>query len=165
MVTGGAGFIGSNLAERLLTLDQEVLVIDDFSTGRWENLEGVRTAVVRSARPGSRSRRATSQRCPTSGLLEGADVILHQAALGSVPRSIARPADTHRANVDGTFRLLKAAVDAGVPRLVFASSSSVYGDDPADPDGGPTRATPLAVRRLQALRRALHPRPSPPAST
>lgn len=134
VVTGGAGFIGSHLVERLLTLGQDVLVIDDFSTGRRENLADVRTTVgpERAARLAVEARDLAS--LPgLARLLRGADVVLHEAALGSVPRSIARPADTHHANVDGTFRLLKAAVDAGVARVVFASSSSVYGDDPVNP--------------------------------
>ncbi|BDG08521.1 SDR family oxidoreductase [Anaeromyxobacter paludicola] len=134
LVTGGAGFIGSHLVERLLGLGQRVRVLDDFSTGRERNLELVRQAVGEEAsarlevlRGDIRDPRA----CDAAA--EGAQVVLHQAALGSVPRSIAHPEATHEVNVSGFVQVLQAARRAGIRRLVYASSSSVYGDSPALP--------------------------------
>jgi len=134
LVTGVAGFIGSNLLEKLLLLDQTVIGLDNFSTGHRRNLDEVRTLV--SAEQWGRfrfiegdirnledCRRATA----------GVDFVLHQAALGSVPRSLEDPLRSHASNVDGFINMLVAARDAGVKRFVYASSSSVYGDHPALP--------------------------------
>jgi UDP-N-acetylglucosamine 4-epimerase len=130
-VTGAAGFIGSALVEELLALGQEVVGLDNFSTGHRSNLEDV------AARCDGGSFRFVEgdirrpEDCAEA--FRGADVVLHQAALGSVPRSIENPAATHDHNVNGFLNVLVAVRDARVPRLVFASSSSVYGDHPALP--------------------------------
>jgi UDP-N-acetylglucosamine 4-epimerase len=134
LVTGVAGFIGSHLAEKLLALDQAVVGLDNFSTGRRENLELVRQAVgsgpwksFRFIEGDIRSLETCQAACAS------VDVVLHQAGLGSVPRSIDRPLRTHEANVNGFLNILVAARDAGVARLVYASSSAVYGDHAALP--------------------------------
>lgn len=134
LVTGTAGFIGSNLAEALLRMGQTVVGIDNFSNGFAHNLDDVRAQVgdeaaarLRFVEGDIRDPDACAEVC------RGVDVILHQAALGSVPRSIANPIATHQANADGTLNLMNAARDAGVRRFVYASSSSTYGDNPALP--------------------------------
>jgi len=130
LVTGAAGFIGSNLVERLLGLGQRVVGLDNFATGRWANLADL------SPSEGGSFRFVEGDICDRDACddaLAGADVVLHQAALGSVPRSIADPVATHRANVDGFLTLLVAARDAGVGRFVYAASSSTYGDHPGLP--------------------------------
>jgi UDP-N-acetylglucosamine 4-epimerase len=125
LVTGGAGFIGSHLVERLLGLGQEVTVLDDLSTGKRSNLpEHPRLTFLE----GSVADEAMAARA-----CAGVSVVLHQAALGSIPRSIAEPWRVHTANVDGFLRMLLAARDAGAARFVYASSSSVYGDEPGLP--------------------------------
>src|SRR2546423_532086 len=134
LVTGVAGFIGSNLLEKLLQLDQHVVGLDNFSTGYQANLDEVRDLV--GPRKWSRANIikgdirdvATCQRA-----CSGVDFVLHQAALGSAPRSLADPIRSHESNVSGFLNMLVAARDAAVSRLVYASSSSVYGDDPALP--------------------------------
>jgi UDP-N-acetylglucosamine 4-epimerase len=134
LVTGVAGFIGSNILETLLQLDQYVLGLDNFSTGYQENLDEVRAKV--SPRKWARARvvegdirdLATCQR-----LCADVDYVLHQAALGSVPRSLADPIASHDTNVTGFLNMLLAARDAKVRRFVYASSSSVYGDHPTLP--------------------------------
>jgi UDP-N-acetylglucosamine 4-epimerase len=130
LVTGAAGFIGSNLVERLLELDQQVVGLDNFATGSEENLAGLAGA------ESGRFRFVEADICDRDACLDAlaeVDVVLHQAALGSVPRSIADPLGTHRANVDGFLTLLLAARDTGVGRFVYAASSSTYGDHPALP--------------------------------
>ncbi len=134
LVTGAAGFIGSHLVEKLLTLDQEVTGFDNFATGFRANLEYVRASVGEE-----RWRRFTFMEADICDLqacqaaTSGADYVLHQAALGSVPRSVADPLMTNRANVDGFLNVLVAARDAGVKRFVYAASSSTYGDHPGLP--------------------------------
>jgi UDP-N-acetylglucosamine 4-epimerase len=133
LVTGAAGFIGSNLAEALLLLGQRVRGLDNFSTGRQSNLDDVR-ACVGGAWDAFELRRADiadPEACRSA--CEGVDVVLHQAALGSVPRSIADPVTVNRSNVDGFLNMLVAARDAGVRRFVYAASSSTYGDHPELP--------------------------------
>lgn len=131
LVTGGAGFIGSHLVEELLALGQTVVVLDNLATGKRENVEAVLAAAGGDAAPrctfveGDIADPATAAHATA-----GVDYVLHQAALGSVPRSIADPRASHRANVDGFLEMLIAARDAGVKRFVYASSSSVYGDEP-----------------------------------
>jgi UDP-N-acetylglucosamine 4-epimerase len=123
LVTGVAGFIGSNLAVKLLELGQSVVGLDNFSTGKRANVpEG-----IRFIEGDIRSLDTCREAC------KGVERVLHQAALGSVPRSIDRPLDTHDNNVNGFLNMLVATRDAGVPRLVFASSSAVFGDDPILP--------------------------------
>lgn len=133
-VTGVAGFIGSNLLETLLGLGQSVVGLDNFATGFEKNLGQVRMAVGEG--PWRRFRFIEGDiRNPADCVraCEGIDYVLHQAALGSVPRSIADPRTSHEANVDGFLNMLLAARDAKVRRFVYASSSSVYGDHPALP--------------------------------
>lgn len=131
LVTGAAGFIGSHLLEQLLLLDQWVVALDNFSTGKWENLEAVRAQVT--PEQWARCRVVEGDVADPgvcAAVCEGVEYVLHHAALGSVPRSIAEPRASHRANVTGTLELMEAARRAGVRRFVYASSSSVYGDDP-----------------------------------
>jgi UDP-N-acetylglucosamine 4-epimerase len=123
LVTGAAGFIGSHLAERLLALGQAVVGLDNFATGKRENLP----PGIRFIEADIRSLEACQRAC------EGADVVLHQAALGSVPRSIDDPVASTEANVMGFLNMMLAARDQGVGRFVYASSSAVYGDHPALP--------------------------------
>lgn len=134
LVTGAAGFIGSNLVETLLVLDQHVVGLDNFATGHRRNLDDVVQAVgpERAARmtfiEGDITVAADCARA-----CDGMDVVLHQAALGSVPRSLENPVATNAANVDGFLNMLVAARDARVSRFVYAASSSTYGDHPALP--------------------------------
>jgi nucleoside-diphosphate-sugar epimerase len=141
LVTGGAGFIGSHLVEELLRRGEIVRVVDDLSTGVRENVPaGVELTIADLADPGVAER-----------AVDGCDFVLHQAAIPSVPRSVHQPAETHRANVDATLRLLLAARDAGVKRVVFAGSSSVYGDQPTLPkqeDMAPHPLSPYALHKL-----------------
>lgn len=131
LVTGVAGFIGSNLLETLLALDQEVTGIDNFSTGRRGNLQEVRGLVTSkqwekfTLVEGDIRDIATCQK-----VCAGMDYILHEAALGSVPRSIEDPLLTHDNNINGFLNMLVAARDAGVRKFVYAASSSTYGDHP-----------------------------------
>lgn len=134
LVTGAAGFIGSHLVERLLALDQRVHALDDLSTGSRANL----AAVERAVGP-ERARRLeffAGDVCDPLVLgpaCAGVEFVLHQAGLGSVPRSLAEPARALRVNAQGTWSVLAAARAAGARRVVFASSSSVYGDAAATP--------------------------------
>ena len=134
LITGIAGFIGSNLLETLLKLNQRVIGIDNFATGRRENLEQVQ-ALVSSAQWKSFDFVEGSISDPTicRHVCGEVDYVLHQAALGSVPRSIEHPLATHQANVTGFLEMLEAARLAKVKRFVYASSSSVYGDHPVLP--------------------------------
>ncbi len=134
LVTGGAGFIGSHLVETLLGEGQKVIALDSLVTGYRHNLDDA----VKRAGKGAAERFNFLHGDITSPEIcqqacAGVDYVLHQAALGSVPRSIALPLDSHRANVDGFMTMLIAARDAKVKRFVFASSSSVYGDEPTLP--------------------------------
>lgn len=130
LVTGVAGFIGSNLLEALLKLDQKVIGLDNFSTGKRANLEEVRSLV--NPKQWERFSMFTGdvthlEDCRQA--CQGVKLILHQAALGSVPRSIKDPIQSHQSNVTGVVNLLFAAKEEGIRRVVYASSSSVYGDD------------------------------------
>jgi len=145
LVTGAAGFIGSNLVETLLRAGQQVVGLDNFATGFRRNLDEVRALV--GERAWARFRFVEGDLCDPAvcrdaiGADAGAaqpgggvvDVVLHQAALGSVPRSIEQPLPSYAANVDGFVKLIDAAREAGVKRFVYASSSSVYGDHEALP--------------------------------
>jgi nucleoside-diphosphate-sugar epimerase len=126
LVTGGAGFIGSHLVDRLLARNAKVTVLDNLSTGRISNL-GENLERVHFIRGDIRELAACRRAC------QGADWVFHQAALGSVPRSMADPSTTIAVNVAGTANVLAAARDALVKRVVYASSSSVYGDAEALP--------------------------------
>jgi UDP-N-acetylglucosamine 4-epimerase len=134
LVTGAAGFIGSNLLEALLRLGQRVVGLDNFSTGSERNLREVR-ALLGPSLWKNYSHIQGDIRDPEACKQATADVdfVLHQAALGSVPRSLANPIDSHSANVTGFINMLVAARDARVKRFVYASSSSVYGDHPSLP--------------------------------
>jgi UDP-N-acetylglucosamine 4-epimerase len=134
LVTGVAGFIGSHLAENLLQLGQSVVGLDNFSTGSRANLEHVKTAVgadnwsrFRFIEGDIRSPESCREAC------RSAELVLHQAGLGSVPRSIDKPIRTHESNVNGFLNMIVEARDAGVGRFVYASSSAVYGDDDTMP--------------------------------
>ena len=126
LVTGGAGFIGSNLVEALVEGGASVRVLDDFSTGRWENVDGLLGAI--ELLEGS-----ITDPAMCASACDGIDFVLHQAALASVPRSVANPAASHEACATGTLNMLIAARDAGVRRFVYAGSSSAYGDTPTLP--------------------------------
>lgn len=125
LVTGGAGFIGSNIVEQLLALGQRVRVVDNFATGRRENLTPFAERI--DFIEGDLCSREVCARAAG-----GIDYVLHHAAVPSVPRSVADPLLNHEANVTATVNLLVAARDAGIKRFVFASSSSVYGDQDQD---------------------------------
>lgn len=134
LVTGAAGFIGSHLVETLLELDQNVVGLDNFSTGNRDNLAQVRALAgesrwrrFRFIEGDIRSLETCRKTC------RAVEIVLHQAALGSVPRSIEDPLGAHESNVTGFFNVLVAARDAGVSRFVYAGSSAAYGDDPALP--------------------------------
>jgi UDP-N-acetylglucosamine 4-epimerase len=153
LVTGVAGFIGSNLLQALLEMDQAVVGLDDLSTGKPANLDEVRSAVGEERYSRFRFTKAdvSSQEACRKAVDEGVDAVLHQAALGSVPRSVEEPLDSNRANVTGHLALLEAARRAGVRRFVYASSSSVYGDSPKmpkveDETGDPI--SPYAVTKM-----------------
>jgi UDP-glucose 4-epimerase len=142
MVTGGAGFIGSHLVEALLRNGQEVYVFDNFSTGKRENLAGLPVTVIEG-----------DMRDPgrVQSALRGMELVFHLAALSSVTRSVHDPVTTHAVNVTGTLALLEACRKVKVARVVYASSSSVYGDSPALPkqeDMTPSPLSPYAVSKL-----------------
>jgi nucleoside-diphosphate-sugar epimerase len=144
LVTGGAGFIGSNIAEILVSKGQEVVVLDDLSTGREENMDSFRSGVtfikgdIRDPETVSRA-------------LEGVDYVLHQAALASVPRSIENPVLVNDVNVNGTVNMLERSRLAGVKGFVYAASSSAYGDSeklPKREEMIPKPLSPYAVSKL-----------------
>lgn len=151
LVTGGAGFIGSHLAERLVGDGARVRVLDDFSTGSRENLASVADR-IELHEASVTDTRACRRAC------EGVDFVLHQAALPSVARSVADPGATHAVCATGTLNVLAAAAEAGVRRLVYAGSSSAYGDTPELPkreDMAPRPRSPYAVAKLTGERYAL----------
>jgi UDP-N-acetylglucosamine 4-epimerase len=134
LVTGSAGFIGSHLIEALLRAGQEVVSLDNFATGHRHNLDEVRREVGEAAWARHRfiaGDIADPATCQSA--CQGVEIVLHQAALGSVPRSINDPLTTHRANATGFLNMLVAARDAGAQRFVYAASSSTYGDSPTLP--------------------------------
>lgn len=144
LVTGGAGFIGSNTVDELVRRGHEVTVLDDLSAGKEANLEKVRQQIT-FIRGSITDREAVEKAC------RGADYVLHLAARTSVPRSVKQPLETNAINVDGTLNVLVAARDAGVRRVVFASSSSIYGDTPTLPKHEgmpPSPISPYGVTKL-----------------
>ena len=144
LVTGGAGFIGSNLADELIRQGAKVSIIDDLSTGSRENLEEIEGDFHfyhGDINDGSLLKKAIS----------GVEVVFHQAALPSVPRSVESPAETHRVCVDGTFNVLLAAKECGVRRFVYAASSSAYGDQPTLPKVETMRPDPLSPYAVAKL--------------
>lgn len=134
LVTGAAGFIGSHLAQVLLQLGQRVVAVDDFSTGKQKNLDEIKVLVGDEAWRNFRFIEGSIESAEICKLAcEGVDLILHQAALGSVPRSIKDPVRSTQANVNGFVQLVHQASLCGVKRFVYASSSSVYGDTTVSP--------------------------------
>ncbi|MFA0776673.1 MAG: hypothetical protein PVTTEEND_000387 [Candidatus Fervidibacter sp.] len=144
LVTGGAGFIGSHLAERLVTLGAKVRILDNLTTGKRQNLASFAHQV--ELLEGSLTDLATVRKA-----IAGVAVVFHQGALPSVARSVEDPLTTHQVNATGTLLLLLAAREAKVKRVVFASSSSVYGDTPTLPkreDMPPNPQSPYALSKL-----------------
>jgi len=144
VVTGGAGFIGSHIASALTSSGARVRILDDLSTGHRENLDeiGGDFDFVEGS---------VADENLLSKVLEGAELIFHEAAIPSVPRSVEEPRQTHVASVDGTFSLLLAARERGVKRVVYAASSSAYGDQPKLPkteNMPPDPLSPYAVAKL-----------------
>lgn len=144
LVTGGAGFIGSNIVSALLEKGFTVKILDNFSSGKRENLKGLENDIeliegdVRSYHIVQES-------------VKGVDIVLHQAALPSVPRSIKDPITSNEVNVNGTLNILEASVGANVKKVIYASSSSVYGDNPQLPKHEsmmPNPLSPYAVSKL-----------------
>jgi UDP-glucose 4-epimerase len=144
LVTGGAGFIGSHIAEALVARGERVRVLDNFATGRRENLAGFGDKIMLVE--GDLNDPAALKRA-----VEGVEVIYHEAALASVPRSVADPIGSNRANVDGTVALLWAAKEAGVRRVVYAASSSAYGNAPGFPRIETIRPEPLSPYAVAKL--------------
>jgi len=144
LVTGGAGFIGSNICRRLVKEGAFVRVLDNLSTGKKSNLDDIIGSL--EFVEGDMGDEATARRC-----MKGIDIVLHQGALPSVPRSVEDPAATHQHCVDATFTLLIAARDAKVRRFVYAASSSAYGDSPTLPKTEsmlPNPLSPYAAAKL-----------------
>jgi UDP-glucose 4-epimerase len=125
VITGGAGFIGSHLAERLLREGARVRIVDNFITGKRQNIEHLRGDLTLHEI-------SITDRAALQSVIDGADYVLHQAALPSVPRSVADPVTSNEINVTGTLNVLIAAREAGVKRVGYAASSSAYGDQPGD---------------------------------
>ncbi|MEJ2425120.1 MAG: SDR family oxidoreductase [Candidatus Thiodiazotropha sp.] len=152
LVTGVAGFIGSNLLETLLTLNQRVVGLDNFSTGHAHNFDKVQSVVSPEQWQGFRFIEGDIRNLDTCRqACEGVDYVLHQAALGSVPRSLADPITTNENNISGYLNMLVAARDAQVKRFVYAASSSTYGDHPGLPkveDAIGNPLSPYAVTKL-----------------
>jgi UDP-glucose 4-epimerase len=144
LITGIAGFIGSTIAHALVEQGDEVSGIDNLSTGRLENLEDIRSSIL-FTKADIQDMDAVREACA------GVDYVLHQAAMASVPRSVTDPLATHRTNVNGTLNVLIGARDAGVKRVVYAASSSAYGDQPTQPkheEMCPQPLSPYAVQKL-----------------
>lgn len=145
LVTGVAGFIGSNLLEQLLKLNQRVVGLDNFATGHLRNLEEVKSLVSSAQWANLRFMEGDIRNLDhCTAACSDVDYVLHQAALGSVPRSIKDPVTTNSVNVTGFLNMLVAARDAGVRRFVYAASSSTYGDHPALPKVEDTIGKPLS---------------------
>jgi nucleoside-diphosphate-sugar epimerase len=144
LVTGGAGFIGSNLADELIRQGARVAIIDDLTTGFRENLEEIEgdfdfiEGDINDEKALSRA-------------IDGAEVVFHEAALPSVPRSVEDPVETHRVCVNGTFNLLVKAREVGVKRFIYAASSSAYGDQPILPKVETMRPDPLSPYAVAKL--------------
>ncbi len=145
VITGGAGFIGSHLADELTTRGYYVVILDDLSTGKKENIER-NTGDALDFVEDSVTNLPLLQE-----LFQGADYVFHQAAIPSVPRSVENPLASHKANITGTLNVLLAARDNNVRKVVYASSSSIYGDTPTLPkreDMTPNPQSPYAVTKL-----------------
>lgn len=144
VVTGGGGFIGSHIVEELVRRNETVTIIDNFSTGKHENVEPFEDDVEVIEADIAEAKNLTQ-------FLKGADYVIHQAAIPSVPKSIIDPVKSHNANVNGTLRLLVACREAGVKRVVYASSSSLYGDSPTLPKHEGMTPNPLSPYGAQKL--------------
>jgi len=142
LVTGGAGFIGANLSARALDEGHDVVVIDDFSTGERDNVAGLDIRLVEGS---------VLDYTALADAMAGVDAVVHLAALGSVPRSIKDPVATHEANATGTLRVLEAARAAAVGHVSVASSSSVYGLNPALPKGEREWVRPMSPYAVSKL--------------
>ena len=142
LVTGAAGFIGSNLVEYLLNLNQKVIGLDNFSTGFRENLTSVLSSINNPKFTFIEGDITSFDTCVEAS--EGVNFILHQAALGSIPRSINDPINTNQSNINGFLNMLIAAKNANVKRFVYAGSSSTYGDFPGLPKKEDTIGKPLS---------------------
>jgi nucleoside-diphosphate-sugar epimerase len=144
VVTGGGGFIGSHIAEELVHRDETVRVIDNFSTGKRENVKTFanRAEIIEAD---------LAEAKDLARILRGADYVIHQAAIPSVPKSMIDPVKSHHANVNGTLNLLVACREAAVKRVVYASSSSVYGDSPTLPKHEGMMPNPLSPYGAQKL--------------
>jgi len=143
LVTGGAGFIGSHLAEALVRRDHQVRVVDSLITGKRHNLAHVQGVEFIEG--------DLTDPAVCAQAVRGMEFVLHQAAIPSVPRSVEDPVTSHRANVDGSLNLLMAARNAGVRRLVYAGSSSAYGDTPTLPKREDMPVNPRSPYALQKL--------------
>src|SRR6202044_2420949 len=145
VVTGGAGFIGSAIVRGLLKEGEgRVVVLDNFLTGREENLDEVRSAI-------ELQRADIRSYAEIAPILKGADVVFHEAAIPSVPRSINDPIPSHDVNVNGTFNVLRASKEAGVRRVIYAASSSAYGDSLTLPKVETMQANPKSPYAAQKL--------------
>src|SRR6478672_301102 len=143
LVTGGAGFIGSHLVEELVRRGERVRVVDNLSTGKRQNIAHLTSVEFVQ---GDLADLDVAQRAVT-----GMDYVLYQAAIPSVPRSVQDPVTSNRANIDGSLNILVAARDAGVKRLVYAGSSSAYGNTPTMPKREDMATNPLSPYALQKL--------------
>ena len=144
VVTGGAGFIGSHIAQELVRQKHTVRILDNFSTGKHANVDMIQShAAIITA--------DLSESSSLAEVFKGVDYVIHQAAIPSVPRSIKDPVTSHRTNVDGTLNVLVAARAAGVKRVVYASSSSLYGDSPTLPKHEDMKPNPLSPYGAQKL--------------
>ncbi len=144
VVTGGAGFIGSHIASALVESGATVRVIDNLSTGYEKNIEAIGSGI-------DFVKADVADEQALNKVLRGVELIFHEAAIPSVPRSVDQPTETHKASVDATFKLLLAARDHKVRRVVYAASSSAYGDQPELPkreDMKPAPLSPYAVAKL-----------------
>ena len=144
LVTGGAGFIGSHLVRRLLNDNYSVRVLDNLATGKLENLAPVQNDI-------EMINGSIADESAVSRAVRGVDFILHQAAIPSVPRSVRDPIGSNQINVDGTLLLLNAARQAGVQRMVYAASSSAYGNTPILPKVETMRSEPLSPYAVAKL--------------
>ncbi|MDP1568667.1 MAG: SDR family oxidoreductase [Vicinamibacterales bacterium] len=154
VVTGGAGFIGSHLVEALLGRGERVRVVDNLSTGKRGNVDAAVQSVGSGGRPFGRPELVVGDLGDLDfarRALEGATIVLHQAAIPSVPRSVKEPVASNRANIDATLNVLVAARDTGATRVVFAGSSSVFGDTPTLPKREDMPTSPLSPYALQKL--------------
>jgi UDP-glucose 4-epimerase len=151
LVTGGAGFIGSHVAQRLCELGHSVRVFDDFSSGKRDNLAEFADKI--EILQGDMT---DFDQCKTA--CTGVDMVLHQAAIPSVPKSVENPVASHHANINGTFNILRAAGDAGCKRVIYAASSSAYGDTDVSPKHEEIKPGPLSPYAVQKLTGELYGR-------